>query len=65
MPQLTFREKTYDIEGHYIPYVSVTLYNPEEGGYYKIVRIYLDGKDVTEKMEQHIEEMEQLIYDMI
>ena len=65
MPELTFRDVIYDIEGYYIPHVPETYYNPEEGGYYKIERIYLNGKDVTEQMEQHIEEMEQLIYDMI
>lgn len=42
-----------------------TIYSPPSGGYFEVEKIMLEDTDVTELLEEHIEEIEVLVMNKI
>lgn len=62
--QITFRNVELEVKGKFIPYAPATYLHPAEGGYFEVYSIHYEGKDITDEMEQYIEEIEILIKEM-
>ena len=51
--------------GHYEPYDASDYYQPPSGGYFEAEKIILEDTDVTELLEDYIEEIEGLVMNKI
>lgn len=49
------------VHGHYEPYDAGDWDNPPSGGWFEIEKIMLEDTDVTELLEDYIEEIEEKV----
>lgn len=63
--QVKFKNVYLEVHGHYEPYDAGDWDNPPSGGYFELEKIMLEDTDVTELLEDYIEEIEVLVMNEI
>lgn len=61
--EIKYKGVYLQVFGHYEPYDAGDYYQPPSGGYFEIEKIMLEDTDVTELLEDYIEEIEILVMD--
>lgn len=63
--EIKYKGVYLQVIGHYEPYDSGDYYHPPSGGYFETEKIMLEDTDVTELLEDYIEEIEDLVMNEI
>lgn len=63
--EIKYKGVYLQVFGNYVPYDAGDYYTPPSGGYFEIEKIMLEDTDVTELLEDYIEEIEGLVMDKI
>lgn len=63
--QIKYKGVYLTVIGDYEPYDSGDYYQPPSGGYFETEKIMLEDTDVTELLEDYIEEIEDLVMNEI
>lgn len=63
--QIKYKGVYLQVFGHYEPYDSGGYSHPPSGGYFETEKIMIEDTDVTELLEEHIEEIEVLVMNKI
>lgn len=63
--EIKYKGVYLQVIGHYEPYDAGDYYQPPYGGYFEIEKIMLEDTDITELLEDYIEEIEGLVMDKI
>lgn len=63
--QIKYKGVYLTVIGHYEPYDSGDYLQPPSGGYFETEKIMIEDTDVTELLEEYIEEIEVLVTNKI
>ena len=63
--EIKYKGVYLQVIGHYEPYVAGDYYQPPYGDFFEIEKIMLEDTDITELLEDYIEEIEGLVMDKI
>lgn len=57
--EIKYKGVYIDVHGYYEPYDAGDLETPPSGGYFELEKIMLKNTDITELLEDNIEEIEE------
>lgn len=63
--QIKYKGVYLTVIGDYEPYDAGDYLQPPSGGYFEVEKIMIEDTDVTELLEEHIEEIEVLVTNKI
>jgi len=59
--EIKYKGVYLEVHGYYEPYDAGDYYTPPYGGYFEIEKIMLEATDITELLENDIEEIEEKV----